>query len=66
MFFVSPHLCGGYMFNLLRNYVLQVSQQMDPSELVKLADIINPNNKLGSITMIVRMGAENMRVKLHL
>jgi 3-deoxy-7-phosphoheptulonate synthase len=31
---------------------------MDPNELVKLIDILNPNNKPG------RMGAENMRVKL--
>ena len=31
---------------------------MDPNELV------NPNNKLGRITVIVRMGADNMRVNL--
>lgn len=37
---------------------------MDPKELVKLVDILNPNNKPGRITVIVRMGAENMRVKL--
>lgn len=37
---------------------------MDPKELVKLIDILNPNNKPGRITVIVRMGAENMRVKL--
>jgi len=37
---------------------------MDPNELVKLIDILNPNNKPGRITVIVRMGAENMRVKL--
>lgn len=43
---------------------LQVSQKMDPNELVKLVDILNPNNKPGRITVIVRMGAENMRVKL--
>lgn len=37
---------------------------MDPNELVKLVEILNPNNKAGRITVIVRMGAENMRVKL--
>ncbi|KAI3695775.1 hypothetical protein L1987_78775 [Smallanthus sonchifolius] len=43
---------------------IKVSQKMDPNELVKLVDILNPNNKPGRITVIVRMGAENMRVKL--
>lgn len=43
---------------------LQVSQKMDPKELVKLVEILNPSNKAGRITVIVRMGAENMRVKL--
>jgi len=37
---------------------------MDPNELVKLIDILNPHNKPGRITIIVRMGAENLRVKL--
>nr|XP_016476366.1 PREDICTED: phospho-2-dehydro-3-deoxyheptonate aldolase 2, chloroplastic [Nicotiana tabacum] len=43
---------------------IKVSQKMDPNELVKLIDILNPTNKPGRITVIVRMGAENMRVKL--
>ncbi|GAA0155381.1 aldolase [Lithospermum erythrorhizon] len=43
---------------------IKVSQKMDPKELVKLVEILNPNNKPGRITVIVRMGAENMRVKL--
>ncbi|WOG93894.1 hypothetical protein DCAR_0313182 [Daucus carota subsp. sativus] len=43
---------------------IKVSQKMDPNELVKLVEILNPNNKAGRITVIVRMGAENMRVKL--
>lgn len=42
----------------------QVSDKMVPDELVKLIDILNPKNKPGRITVIVRMGAENMRVKL--
>ncbi|KAF1890582.1 hypothetical protein Lal_00041395 [Lupinus albus] len=43
---------------------IKVSDKMNPSELVKLIDILNPKNKPGRITVIVRMGAENMRVKL--
>ena len=43
---------------------MRVSDKMDPNELVRLIDILNPKNKLGRIAVIVRMGAENMRVKL--
>ena len=43
---------------------MQVSNKMDPKELVNLIEILNPNNKPGRITIICRMGAENMRVKL--
>jgi len=42
---------------------IKVSDKMDPAQLVKLIDILNPNNKPGRITIIARMGAENMRVK---
>lgn len=49
-------------WNLLVN--LQVSDKMNPTELVKLIEILNPQNKPGRITIIARMGAENMRVKL--
>lgn len=45
-------------------FVSQVSDKMDPSELVKLIEILNAQNKPGRITIITRMGAENMRVKL--
>ncbi|CAH8309717.1 unnamed protein product [Eruca vesicaria subsp. sativa] len=43
---------------------IKVSNKMDPVELVKLIEILNPENKPGRITIITRMGAENMRVKL--
>ncbi|GLT94378.1 hypothetical protein SLE2022_121210 [Rubroshorea leprosula] len=43
---------------------IKVSDKMDPNELVKLIEILNPHNKPGRITVIVRMGAENLRVKL--
>ncbi|XP_073119423.1 phospho-2-dehydro-3-deoxyheptonate aldolase 2, chloroplastic-like [Henckelia pumila] len=42
---------------------IKVSDKMDPNELVKLIDILNPQNRPGRITVIVRMGAENLRVK---
>jgi 3-deoxy-7-phosphoheptulonate synthase len=37
---------------------------MNPSDLVKLIEILNPSNKPGRITIITRMEAKNMRVKL--
>ncbi|KAM5577184.1 hypothetical protein ABKV19_007833 [Rosa sericea] len=43
---------------------VKVSNKMDPKDLVNLIEILNPNNKPGRITIIARMGAENMRVKL--
>ncbi|XP_069151318.1 phospho-2-dehydro-3-deoxyheptonate aldolase 2, chloroplastic-like [Solanum lycopersicum] len=43
---------------------IKVSHKMDPNELVKLIDILNPQNRPGRITVIARMGADNMRVKL--
>ncbi|KAH9290791.1 hypothetical protein KI387_034908, partial [Taxus chinensis] len=41
-----------------------VSYKMDPAELVKVCEISNPQNKPGRLTIIVRMGAEKLRVKL--
>ncbi|CAN6461146.1 unnamed protein product [Victoria cruziana] len=43
---------------------IKVSDKMDPKELVRLCEILNPHNKPGRLTIIARMGAENMRVKL--
>ncbi|CAD6217045.1 unnamed protein product [Miscanthus lutarioriparius] len=43
---------------------IKVSDKMNPGDLVKLIEILNPSNKPGRITIITRMGAENMRVKL--
>uniref|UniRef100_A0A0A8ZDQ3 Phospho-2-dehydro-3-deoxyheptonate aldolase n=1 Tax=Arundo donax TaxID=35708 RepID=A0A0A8ZDQ3_ARUDO len=37
---------------------------MDPVELVKLIKILNPTNRPGRITIITRMGADNIRAKL--
>nr|GEU64367.1 phospho-2-dehydro-3-deoxyheptonate aldolase 2, chloroplastic-like [Tanacetum cinerariifolium] len=43
---------------------IKVSDKMDPNELVKLVEILNPHNKPGRITIISRMGADKTRVKL--
>ena len=37
---------------------------MDPAELVRVCDILNPENKPGRLTIIVRMGAKKLRQKL--
>ncbi|XP_074302455.1 phospho-2-dehydro-3-deoxyheptonate aldolase 1, chloroplastic-like [Silene latifolia] len=37
---------------------------MNPNELIKLIDILNQDNKLWRITIITRMGAKNIEVKL--
>ncbi|KAH9299686.1 hypothetical protein KI387_031368, partial [Taxus chinensis] len=43
---------------------LKVSDKMDPSELIEICEILNPTNKPGRLTIIVRMGAEKLRIKL--
>ncbi|CAL4941847.1 unnamed protein product [Urochloa decumbens] len=43
---------------------IKVSDQMDPAELVKLIEILNPSNRPGRITIITRMGADKLRAKL--
>jgi 3-deoxy-7-phosphoheptulonate synthase len=43
---------------------VKASDKMDPAELVKLCQILNPQNKAGRLTVIVRMGAANLREKL--
>ncbi|MCO5555216.1 hypothetical protein L7F22_008760 [Adiantum nelumboides] len=43
---------------------VKVSDKMDPAELVRVCEILNPTNKPGRLTVIVRMGAEKLRLKL--
>ncbi|KDP39972.1 hypothetical protein JCGZ_03503 [Jatropha curcas] len=43
---------------------IKVSDKMDPTELVKLCEILNPHNRPGRLTIITRMGADNLRIKL--
>lgn len=41
-----------------------MSDKLDPTELVRLCEILNPQNKPGRLTLITRMGADNLRTKL--
>ena len=43
---------------------IKVGPSMDPEELVKITDKLNPKNEPGRITLIVRMGAENIQKHL--
>ncbi len=43
---------------------MQVSDKMDPSELVSLIAAVNPENVPGRISVIVRMGCSKLRGKL--
>ncbi|OMO78485.1 DAHP synthetase, class II [Corchorus capsularis] len=62
----TRHLDGAHV-EFLRGVAnplgIKVSEKMDPDELVRLIEILNPHNKPGRITVIVRMGAKNLRVK---
>eukprot|EP01024_Parvocaulis_polyphysoides_P052552 TRINITY_DN5197_c1_g1_i1.p1 TRINITY_DN5197_c1_g1~~TRINITY_DN5197_c1_g1_i1.p1 ORF type:complete len:514 (-),score=81.95 TRINITY_DN5197_c1_g1_i1:320-1861(-) len=40
---------------------VKVSNKMDPSELINLIAILNPNNIPGRLTLITRMGKDNIR-----
>ena len=42
----------------------KVGPTMDPDELIRLIDILNPNNEPGRLTLISRMGAEVVADKL--
>lgn len=43
---------------------VKVSDKMKPEDLVTLCETINPTNKPGRVTVIVRMGAAKLREKL--
>jgi 3-deoxy-7-phosphoheptulonate synthase len=43
---------------------MKVGPTMDPDELVKLTEILNPANEKGRLTLISRMGAEKVEQKL--
>ncbi len=43
---------------------VKVGPSMDPDELIRLIDILNPHNDPGRLNLIVRMGAD--KVEAHL
>jgi 3-deoxy-7-phosphoheptulonate synthase len=43
---------------------LKVGPGMDPAELVRLTEILNPANEKGRLTLISRMGADKVEAKL--
>jgi 3-deoxy-7-phosphoheptulonate synthase len=43
---------------------LKVGPSMDPDELLRLIDILNPDDEPGRLTLITRMGAEKVGAKL--
>jgi len=43
---------------------IKCGPSLDPDELIRLIDILNPGNEPGRLTLICRMGAENVEAKL--
>ena len=43
---------------------MKVGPSMEPDELVRLTEILNPANEKGRLTLISRMGAEQVEAKL--
>jgi len=43
---------------------MKVGPSMDPDELIRLIDILNPENEAGRLTLISRMGADNVETML--
>ncbi len=49
-----------YLLSDNRSVGLQVSDKMDPGQLVSLIATLNPQNVPGRLTVIIRMGAEKV------
>ncbi len=43
---------------------MKAGPSLDPEELLRLIDILNPSNEAGRLTLICRMGADNVAAKL--
>jgi len=43
---------------------LKLGPTSDPDELIRLVDLLNPDDEPGRLTLIVRMGADNVEAKL--
>jgi len=59
----TRQLDGGhieFMRGISNPIAMKVGPTMEPSELLKLIDILNPKNEPGRLTLIVRMGEEKI------
>ncbi len=59
----TRQLDGGhveFMRGIANPIGLKVGPTMDPGELIKLIDILNPKNEAGRLTLIIRMGAQKI------
>ncbi|MDH2400931.1 3-deoxy-7-phosphoheptulonate synthase class II [Bradyrhizobium sp. SSUT18] len=43
---------------------LKCGPSLEPDDLIRLIDVLNPNNEPGRLTLIVRMGADKVKEKL--
>ncbi len=62
----TRQLDGGhveFMRGIANPIGLKVGPTMDPGELIKLIDILNPRNEAGRLTLIIRMGAQKIEEK---
>ncbi len=53
-----------YMRGIANPIGCKVGPSMDTDELIRLIDLLNPRNEPGRLTLIARMGAENVLEKL--
>ena len=60
----TRQLDGGhveFMRGIANPIAMKVGPTIDPEELIKLIDILNPEDEAGRLTLIVRMGAEKIK-----
>ncbi len=49
----------------IRNPIgVKIGPSLEPDDLLRLIEILNPNNEAGRLTLIIRMGADNIAAKL--
>jgi 3-deoxy-7-phosphoheptulonate synthase len=53
-----------FMRGIVNPIGMKVGPTMEPDELVRLTEILNPSNEKGRLTLISRMGAEKVAAKL--
>ena len=55
-----------YMRGISNPIGLKCGPSLEPDELLRLIDVLNPDNQAGRLTLIARMGADNVRSGLPL